>query len=54
MGAVQRLSMMLHREATVLSFSDTLMVMSLTFAVALAFIPLVRRPRPAGGSVAAH
>jgi DHA2 family multidrug resistance protein len=54
MGAVERLSLLLHREATIMSFSDTILVMGLSFAAALVFIPLVRRPRAPGGAAAAH
>ncbi|HLG89758.1 MAG TPA: DHA2 family efflux MFS transporter permease subunit [Alphaproteobacteria bacterium] len=54
MAAIRQLSAILNREATILTFSDCLIVMAACFAVALVLIPLVAKPKVGGASIAAH
>jgi DHA2 family multidrug resistance protein len=47
LAALKELSLLVRREATVLTFADTLLMMAAVFAVALLLMPLVRKPRAA-------
>jgi MFS transporter, DHA2 family, multidrug resistance protein len=49
-GAVGLLSSLVQREATILTFSDCLILMSGAFFLALLLMPLVRRPRGIGAA----
>ncbi len=52
-AAMKQLAQIVYREALVLSFNDVLLMMASVFAVALLFMPLVRKPQLAG-PVEAH
>lgn len=53
-AALALVRQMTLREAYVLAFTDVLLVMSITFVVVLALIPLMRLPKPGAGAVADH
>ena len=48
-AALATLARLAQREATVLSFADVLLLMSLVFVSGLLFMPLLRRVNPGGG-----
>ncbi|MGE5145384.1 MAG: DHA2 family efflux MFS transporter permease subunit [Candidatus Eiseniibacteriota bacterium] len=52
LAALKQLSLLVRREAMVLTFGDTLLMMAGVFGVALLLMPLVRKPRAA--PVGAH
>ncbi len=47
LGALRHLSMLVTREATVLTFNDALLLMAGVFAFALLLMPLIRKPQAA-------
>jgi DHA2 family multidrug resistance protein len=53
-AALAQLNGIVTREATVLTFNDCFLVMSLLFGLMLVLIPLIRRPKPAAAPAEAH
>ncbi|HYM02656.1 MAG TPA: DHA2 family efflux MFS transporter permease subunit [Stellaceae bacterium] len=47
-AAMKKLSDLVYREAVVLTFNDALLLMAAVFAIALLFMPLVRKPQIVG------
>jgi MFS transporter, DHA2 family, multidrug resistance protein len=46
LAALRQVALLVEREATVLTFNDAFLLVSLLFAAALALTPLIRKPRP--------
>jgi DHA2 family multidrug resistance protein len=54
LAALKRVSMMVQREALTLTYNDVLLLMSLSFFIALPLTLLLKKPQPSKGPVEAH